>query len=126
MGSKDTVRALADVITLPAPSPGFIGEGHTAIHVMEGREFARTDPFIMLADDRVNLPPGTGRSRFWADVADSEPSRFSRSLRGTSSRRRSSRIACTMQIEQVPGDRPSGRDIGCGIDNVLNRDEEPV
>src|SRR5437870_9391646 len=55
----DAVRGLADVITLPAPGPGFIGEGHTAIHVMEGREFARTDPFIMLADDRVDLPPGT-------------------------------------------------------------------
>jgi len=57
--NKDAVRALADVITLPAPGPGFIGEGHTAVHVMEGREFARTDPFIMLADDRINLPPGT-------------------------------------------------------------------
>ena len=55
----DAVRGLADVITLPLPGPGFIGEGHTAIHVMQGREFARTDPFIMLADDRVDLPPGT-------------------------------------------------------------------
>jgi len=55
----DAVRGMGDVITLPAPDPGFIGEGHTAIHVMEGREFARTDPFIMLADDRVDLPPGT-------------------------------------------------------------------
>ena len=55
----DAVRGLADVITLPVPGPGFIGEGHTAVHVMEGREFARTDPFIMLADDRIDLPPGT-------------------------------------------------------------------
>src|SRR5262245_31827118 len=55
----DAVRGLADVITLPAPGPGFIGEGHTAIHVMEGRPFAQTDPFIMLADDRVDLPPGS-------------------------------------------------------------------
>lgn len=52
------MRGLADVITLPAPSRGFIGEGHTAIHVMNGREFAATDPFIMLADDRVDLPAG--------------------------------------------------------------------
>jgi hypothetical protein len=44
------------------PGPGFIGEGHTAIHVMQGREFARTDPFIMLADDRIDLPPGTARA----------------------------------------------------------------
>lgn len=54
----DAVRGLMDVVTLPPPSPGFIGEGHTAIHVMAGREFAQTDPFIMLADDRVDLPPG--------------------------------------------------------------------
>jgi quercetin 2,3-dioxygenase len=57
--NRDAVRGLADVITLPVPGPGFIGEGHTAIHVMQGQEFARTDPFIMLADDRVDLPPGT-------------------------------------------------------------------
>src|ERR1700752_2643824 len=55
----DAVRGLADVITLPAPGPGFIGEGHTAVQVMEDREFARTAPFIMLADDRVDLPRGT-------------------------------------------------------------------
>jgi redox-sensitive bicupin YhaK (pirin superfamily) len=55
----DAVRGLADVITLPAPGPGFIGKGHTAIHVMEDRPFGETDPFIMLADDRVDLPPGT-------------------------------------------------------------------
>src|SRR6516162_7029536 len=53
------VRGLVDVVTLPAPTQGFIGQGHTAIHVMEGRLFAETDPFIMLADDRVDLPPGT-------------------------------------------------------------------
>src|ERR1700752_3178848 len=54
----DAVRGLADVITLPSPGPGFIGEGHTAIHVINSREFADNDPFIMLADDRVDLPPG--------------------------------------------------------------------
>jgi redox-sensitive bicupin YhaK (pirin superfamily) len=59
VGNTNAVRGLADVITLPAPVPGFMGEGHTAIHVMEGRSFAQTDPFIMLADDRVDLPPGT-------------------------------------------------------------------
>lgn len=51
-------RGLARVVTLPPPGPGFIGEGHTAIHVIDAREFARTDPFIMLADDRLDLPPG--------------------------------------------------------------------
>jgi len=52
------VRGLANVITLPPPGPGFIGEGHTAIHVIDSREFAHNDPFIMLADDRVDLAPG--------------------------------------------------------------------
>jgi redox-sensitive bicupin YhaK (pirin superfamily) len=51
-------RGLARVITLPRPGPGFIGEGHTAIHVIDVREFARNDPFIMLADDRLDLPRG--------------------------------------------------------------------
>ena len=51
-------RGLAEVKTLPAPRPGFIGEGHTAIHVIDPARFAHNDPFIMLADDRVDLPPG--------------------------------------------------------------------
>ena len=51
-------RGLAEVVTLPAPGPGFIGEGHTAIHVIDPARFAHNDPFIMLADDRVDLPPG--------------------------------------------------------------------
>ena len=51
-------RGLARVITLPPPGPGYIGEGHTAIHEIDAREYANNDPFIMLADDRVDLPPG--------------------------------------------------------------------
>lgn len=51
-------RGLARVVTLPPPAPGFIGAGHVAVHVIDGRDFTRTDPFIMLADDRVDLPPG--------------------------------------------------------------------
>lgn len=42
----------------PPPSPEFIGDGHTAIHVIDGREFAQTDPFIMLANDRVDISRG--------------------------------------------------------------------
>ena len=52
------VRGLARVVTLPAPGPGFIGDSHTAIHVIDARDFAQHDPFIMLADDRLDLPPG--------------------------------------------------------------------
>ena len=46
------------VVTLPQPSPGFIGEGHTAIHVIRPDEFDYSDPFILLADDRLDLPSG--------------------------------------------------------------------
>jgi len=46
------------VLTLASPVPGFIGEGHTAIHAIDAREFAHNDPFIILADDRLELPPG--------------------------------------------------------------------
>lgn len=51
-------RGLDRVITLPPPSPGFIGDGHTAIHVIDSRDFAHNDPFILLADDRIDLRPG--------------------------------------------------------------------
>jgi hypothetical protein len=43
----DAARGLRQVVTLPPPRPGFIGEGHTAIHAINAREFAHNDPFIM-------------------------------------------------------------------------------
>ena len=51
-------RGIGRVVTLPAPSPGFIGEGHTAVSVVDPKEFARNDPFIVLMDDRIDLEPG--------------------------------------------------------------------
>ncbi len=57
-GQSGTLRGLARVVTLPPARPGFIGEGHTAIHVIDVRDFAHNDPFIVLADDRIDLPPG--------------------------------------------------------------------
>jgi redox-sensitive bicupin YhaK (pirin superfamily) len=51
-------RGVVRAITLPEPGPGFIGDGHTAIHVIDARDFGKNDPFIMLADDRVDLAPG--------------------------------------------------------------------
>jgi redox-sensitive bicupin YhaK (pirin superfamily) len=53
-----TQRSIARTITLPPPAPGFIGEGHTAVLVVDPTEFARQDPFILLADDRIDLAPG--------------------------------------------------------------------
>lgn len=38
--------------------PGFLGQGHLAAAIIDGSDFAHTDPFFMLMDDRVNLPGG--------------------------------------------------------------------
>jgi quercetin 2,3-dioxygenase len=51
-------RGIARVITTPPPSPGFIGEGHTAVPVVNSMDFAHNDPFIVLMDDRIDLEPG--------------------------------------------------------------------
>ena len=51
-------RGIARVATTAAPSPGFMGEGHTAVSVVDPNEFVRNDPFIVLMDDRIDLEPG--------------------------------------------------------------------
>jgi redox-sensitive bicupin YhaK (pirin superfamily) len=51
-------REISRVVTTPPPAPGFIGEGHTAVPVLDPNDFARTDPFIVLMDDRIDLAPG--------------------------------------------------------------------
>jgi len=51
-------RGIGRVVTTAAPSPGFIGEGHTAVTVVDPKEFSRNDPFIALMDDRIDLEPG--------------------------------------------------------------------
>ena len=51
-------RGIGRVVTTAPPSPGFIGEGHTAVNVVDSKEFARDDPFIVLMDDRIDLEPG--------------------------------------------------------------------
>src|SRR6218665_2997859 len=43
-------------ITSSPELQGFLGEGHIASAVIDGSNFAKTDPFIMLMDDRLNLP----------------------------------------------------------------------
>lgn len=47
-----------DRITENPSHPGFLGEGHVATPVLGGEEYSQTDPFIMLMDDRLNLPGG--------------------------------------------------------------------
>jgi quercetin 2,3-dioxygenase len=39
----------------PIVNDGFLGDGHRAAMVFGKSEFFKTDPFIMLADDRLNL-----------------------------------------------------------------------
>ncbi|HEX6627625.1 MAG TPA: pirin-like C-terminal cupin domain-containing protein [Gemmatimonadaceae bacterium] len=51
-------RGIGRVVTTPPPSPGFIGEGHTAVPVLDPYDFKRNDPFILLMDDRIDLEPG--------------------------------------------------------------------
>jgi redox-sensitive bicupin YhaK (pirin superfamily) len=52
-------RNIARVVTTSAPAPGFMGAGHTAVLVVDPKEFAAQDPFILLADDRIDLPEGS-------------------------------------------------------------------
>jgi quercetin 2,3-dioxygenase len=42
--------------TLPPPAPGFIGEGHTAVEVVTPDALAESDPFVLLMDDRLEIP----------------------------------------------------------------------
>ena len=51
-------RGIQRVVTTAPPSPGFMGEGHTAVAVVEPNDFAHSDPFILLMDDRMDLGPG--------------------------------------------------------------------
>jgi redox-sensitive bicupin YhaK (pirin superfamily) len=51
-------RAIARTVTTPPPAPGFAGPGHTAVPVVDPARFAEQDPFIVLMDDRVDMPEG--------------------------------------------------------------------
>ena len=48
-------RKISQIIS-PRPAVGFLGEGHIAIPVLEGTDLKRTDPFILLMDDQLDLP----------------------------------------------------------------------
>src|ERR1700730_10072298 len=50
-----TQRRIARVVNVPPLAPGFAGAGHTAAAVISMEEFAQTDPFIALMDDRLDM-----------------------------------------------------------------------
>ncbi|HSY37995.1 MAG TPA: pirin-like C-terminal cupin domain-containing protein [Polyangia bacterium] len=49
-------RRLSSTSTTPPPVPGFIGEGHTAVEVLAPTALAKSDPFVLLMDDRLDIP----------------------------------------------------------------------
>jgi redox-sensitive bicupin YhaK (pirin superfamily) len=49
-------RPISHVDTTAPPEPGFIGEGHTVVEVVHSTALAATDPFVLLMDDRLDLP----------------------------------------------------------------------
>jgi redox-sensitive bicupin YhaK (pirin superfamily) len=55
-GASLTTRHLSRVVAAPPPAPGFIGEGHTAVEVLPPHDLARHDPFVLLMDDRLDMP----------------------------------------------------------------------
>jgi hypothetical protein len=58
MSTGRIARSIARTITTAPPAPGFAGPGHTAVFVVDPNEFAIQDPFILLADDRLDMPAG--------------------------------------------------------------------
>lgn len=53
-----TRRRIVRVETAPPFAPGFAGPGHMASLVVDPERFADHDPFIVLADDRLDLARG--------------------------------------------------------------------
>ena len=51
-------RRIVRVETAPPFAPGFAGPGHTASLVVDPERFVEHDPFIVLADDRLDLARG--------------------------------------------------------------------
>lgn len=48
-------HTVSRVYTAPPPAPGFIGEGHTAVEVLAPTALDRSDPFMLLMDDRLDI-----------------------------------------------------------------------
>jgi redox-sensitive bicupin YhaK (pirin superfamily) len=48
-------RRIARTVSVPPLAPGFAGPGHLAAQVVSPEDFVLNDPFIMLADDHLDL-----------------------------------------------------------------------
>jgi hypothetical protein len=48
-------RGISRVVNVPPVTPGFIGPGHLAAPVVSPEDFEKTDPFILLMDDRLDI-----------------------------------------------------------------------
>ncbi len=48
-------RSFARVEGTPPAEPGFIGEGHTAVQVLDSSNLMQSDPFVLLMDDRLDI-----------------------------------------------------------------------
>lgn len=49
-------RSLSAIATTPPPVPGFLGAGHTAVEVLTPDDLQASDPFVLLMDDRLEIP----------------------------------------------------------------------
>jgi quercetin 2,3-dioxygenase len=50
-----TQRRIDRIVTVPPLAPGFLGPGHLSVPVVTSDDFSRTDPFILLMDDRLDM-----------------------------------------------------------------------
>lgn len=48
-------RRIDRIVTVPPLAPGFAGPGHLASPIVSPGDFARTDPFILLMDDHLDM-----------------------------------------------------------------------
>ena len=48
-------RRIARIVSVPPLTPGFVGRGHLAARVVAHEDFRLNDPFIMLADDHLDI-----------------------------------------------------------------------
>ena len=56
--ARGSARWLDEVVALGQPEAGFAGPGHTAVQIIAPTELKRTDPFVLLMDDRLDFVPG--------------------------------------------------------------------